>query len=230
MTGAHDLRLALWDVDGTLADSFGHIEAAMSGAFEDAELLYPGRAVMRSVIGLSIDDALDRLAPGAARGARAIVSDRYKARFRELRLAAPEVLFPGVREVLTAMAAEGWLLGVATGKSRRGVDALFDIHGLTALFDVIRTADDGPGKPHPFMAADAAGALGVDPARTVMIGDSIHDMAMARAAGAKALGVVWGAADDPALRAAGAHAVIAAPGETLSAAKNLLKVDARAGA
>jgi phosphoglycolate phosphatase len=222
MSAQPGLRLAVFDVDGTLASSFVHIETAMRRAFEDAEAVFPGTPTMRSVIGLTLADALSVLARDVSAGKARLIGEGYKHHYQVLRQERPEPLFPGVEEMLTSFVEDGWLMGVATGKSRRGLDALFANHDLARFFDIIRTADDGPGKPHPFMVADAAASFGVEPAATVMIGDAVHDMAMARAAQAKALGVSWGAGDAAALRAAGAHEVVEAMADLRAAAGSIL--------
>jgi phosphoglycolate phosphatase len=100
------------------------------------------------------------------------------------------------------------ILGIATGKSQRGARAVLARHDLTGHFAIIKTADDAPSKPHPGMVQGAIGEAGVEPADTLMIGDSIYDMEMARAAGAYAIGVTWGYHTADALIAAGAQQVI----------------------
>ncbi len=201
------LRLAIFDVDGTISDSFGLIEAAMAAAFQDAGRTPPEPAETRGVVGLSLADAMRVLLPHDGDEVRSMVGAGYKSNYIRLRSQAPEMLFPGAVEVLRAFQTDGWLMGLATGKSRRGVDVFLDRHDLRGVFDVVRTADDGPGKPHPFMVADAAASLGVEPQQAVMIGDSRYDMAMARDARSFALGVTWGAGQADELRQAGAHEV-----------------------
>lgn len=117
-----------------------------------------------------------------------------------------EPLYPGAREAIAAIAsAPDTLLGIVTGKSRRGVDAILALHGLAPFFSIIRTADDSPSKPHPGMVLEAMAETGADPAATVVIGDTTFDMEMARAAGARAIGVAWGYHPPAALAAAGAE-------------------------
>ena len=99
------------------------------------------------------------------------------------------------------------LLGISTGKSRRGLDAIFASHDIAPFFDTVWCADDGPGKPHPFMCLEAMGEVGAEPSQTLMIGDAVHDMRMARAAGVRAFGVTWGFGRADELHKAGAHEV-----------------------
>jgi phosphoglycolate phosphatase len=128
--------------------------------------------------------------------------------FREAN-AHPEVLYAGARETIaTLVGRDDVLLGIATGKSQRGARAVLKRHDLSSHFAVIKTADDAPSKPHPGMVLDAMKETGARAEDTVMIGDSIYDMEMARAAGAHAVGVSWGYHTPDALRGAGAHVVI----------------------
>ncbi len=123
--------------------------------------------------------------------------------------ASPDALFEGGRECLIELADAGYLLGVATGKSRRGLDALLAHHGIGDRFVAVGCADDGPGKPHPFMLQKVMAEAGVLPVETVMIGDTVYDIAMGRAAGVRSVGVAWGNHDVAALTGAGANAVVA---------------------
>ena len=204
------VRLAIWDVDGTLVDSRKVISYAMDHAFEAVGLPAPGYEGVRHVVGLSLEEACRVLAPDACEPEMLErLTDAYKDAFVAQRSAPDhhEPLYEGARDTLERLANDGWLLGVATGKGRRGVDITFERHDLTHFFDVIRCADDGPGKPHPFMVEDAIAALGAPVEASVMIGDTAHDMVMARAAGARALGVSWGFHTPDEIAAAGAHEV-----------------------
>jgi phosphoglycolate phosphatase len=205
-----DLRLVVFDVDGTLIDSEHNIIAAMTEAWSHMELGVPDPTDVRRIIGLSLVEACSVLLPWATHEMHRQVAEAYKESFRGLRLLPDneEPLFPGVLEALDELEQAGWLLGLATGKSRRGVQAMLDAHHLHGRFLTIQTADDNPGKPHPGMLQRAAAECGVDPANTIMVGDTAYDMLMANAAKAVPLGVSWGYHAIEELRAAGARQVI----------------------
>jgi phosphoglycolate phosphatase len=206
------VKLVIFDVDGTLVDSQHMICAAMQRAFGDHDMPCPPRERLLSIVGLSLPDAFERLGEGQAGFPVPTLVERYKEAFFALRAAQAEVepLYDGAREAITDLVRrDDVMLGIATGKSQRGVRHVLGAHGLIDHFAIIKTADDAPSKPHPGMVLDAMNEAGVAPADTVMIGDSIYDMEMARAAGAHAIGVGWGYHPAEALRRVGAHAVIA---------------------
>ena len=161
-------------------------------------------------MGLSLDVALSTLAPpDIGPGRLAQLVEAYKQAFVIHRTTPGhhEPLYAGALELLEQLKDDGWLMAVATGKSHRGVDALFEKHRLRHFFDTVWCADDGPGKPHPFMVEQAMGALGCAPQESLMIGDAIHDISMGKAAGVRALGVSWGFGKAEELSAAGADEV-----------------------
>lgn len=203
-------RLAIFDCDGTLVDSIASIAAAMSVAFVEAGLPAPSRVAVREIVGLSVPQAVAALAPAADADA---IAARYKTAFRDARAVGrvEEPLYDGVVAVLDAFAAAGWLLGIATGKSDRGLAHCLATHGLTARFVTLQTADRHPSKPHPAMLAAALREGRGDAAASVMIGDTTFDMAMARAASVRAIGVGWGYHAPARLRDAGAACVCATP-------------------
>jgi phosphoglycolate phosphatase len=206
------LKLVVFDCDGTLVDSQHMIVAAMERAFADFGMATPGRAAILSVVGLSLDEAVSRLVPPAIDTDIAALAEAYKSAFGVLRRdkAHQEPLYPGVRETLHALANEpGVLLGVATGKSRRGLAAVLEREGLTDLFITLQTADTHPSKPHPAMLQAAMAEAGAEAHRTLMVGDTTYDIGMARDAGARAIGVAWGYHPVAELEAAGAHRVLA---------------------
>lgn len=190
------LRLAIFDVDGTLVDSQAAIVGAMEAAFAALGLPAPSRGAILSIVGLSLDHAMLRLVPEAGADTRARLVDGYKQAYQAERLAqgaAHSPLFPGAREMLEQLDAQpDTLLAVATGKSRRGLDALIEAHGLERFFVSRQVADDHPSKPHPSMILAALADAGVETPAAVMIGDTSFDMEMARAAGVAGLGVGWG--------------------------------------
>lgn len=201
-------RLVIFDVDGTLVDSQNYICEAQRRAFIAHGLEPPSRAHMLSIVGLSLVRAFETLAP---HGPAESMAQAYKDAWHDMRH-NPEwddPLFPGARETIEALSQrDDVMLGVATGKSRKGVANLFDKTGWERHFVTVQTADDHPSKPAPDMVLAALAETGVDPADALMIGDSTYDVEMACAAGVRALGVSWGYHTPAALLAAGAHAIL----------------------
>jgi phosphoglycolate phosphatase len=190
-----DLRLVIFDVDGTLVDSQAEIIAAMTIAFGSVGLEMPERSVVLSIVGLSLAEAFTQLCPGTSSDQRDRLVAAYKDAFGDLRAQQQELgpLFPGAREALkTLQDQDNTLLAVATGKSRRGLDKVLERHGLTGVFHSEQVADHHPSKPHPSMILTALNETGVAPHMAVMLGDTTYDMDMARAAGIKKIGVSWG--------------------------------------
>lgn len=209
-------RLAVFDCDGTLADGQANICRAMEAAFAGAGLPPPPRPAIRGIVGLSLVEAVAMLVPELDEAAHRELAADYKAAFFAMRSAGTldaEPLYDGIVAVLDTLAADGWRLGVATGKSDRGLAHLLAQHGLTDRFVTLQTADRHPSKPHPAMLHQAMAEAGAAPHMTVMIGDTSYDMAMARAAGARAVGVTWGYHREDALLAAGAQAIARACAE-----------------
>lgn len=206
--------LVIFDCDGTLVDSQNVIFAAMAHAFESAGLGVPSREAVLSIVGLSLPQAITQV-----KAAHAIPHDEallvrllegYKDAFNTLRQdpAHEEPMFPGAREgVLELASRNDVVLGIATGKSRRGVDRLLETRGLDGCFATIQTADDAPSKPHPAMIEQAIAEAGATPATTMMIGDTTFDIQMALSAGVRGLGVAWGYHPADALHRAGADLV-----------------------
>lgn len=223
----HDepLRLAVFDLDGTLVDSLGVIVGAMAHAARAREVPARPAAEVRRVIGLPLEEAIARLFPQADDGEVEIMTAAYKDSVLALRAAgqAHEPLYPGARAALDALDDGGWLLGIATGKPRRGLESSLVPHGLLDRFVTLQTADLGPGKPHPGMLVRAMSEAGTDPTFTVMIGDTTYDMEMARSAGTHAVGVAWGYHNDDELKAAGAHRIVRSFGELPNALNNLME-------
>jgi len=207
------MNLILFDCDGTIVDSQHIIVAAMETAFAGADLAPPHRAAILSVVGLSLIPAITQLLPDPAHHHHAhALAESYKGAFQHLRRdpAHYEPLYPGARHTIATLAERGdCVLGIATGKSRRGVDVLLERENLSGLFATIQTADTHPSKPHPSMITTACAETGTDANHVIMIGDTTYDMEMACAAGVIALGVAWGYHDSAALTAAGASTVVA---------------------
>ncbi|WP_341711115.1 HAD-IA family hydrolase [Erythrobacter sp.] len=203
------MRLAVFDCDGTLVDGQAAICETMERAFAAAGLPQPDRHFVRRMVGLSLPYALRELAPEADEEQRARAVEAYKEGYRALRLsgALQEPLYDGIAELIGRLAAAGWLLGVATGKSDRGLHACLETHGIKQHFVTLQTADRHPSKPHPAMLEAALFEAGVSPADAVMIGDTSFDMEMACAARVRAIGVDWGYHEPHELLDAGASAV-----------------------
>lgn len=202
-------RLAVFDCDGTLMDGQAAVCNAMRSGFAAVGLTAPPDHDIRRVVGLSLPAAIRRLAPDAQPDAQAHAVEAYRAAFfaaREQGL-VQEPLYDGVRELLAELHSAGWVLGVATGKTRRGLDGGLAMHGIADLFTTLQTSDRHPSKPHPAMLEEAMAEAMAAPERTVMIGDTAYDIEMARTAGVRALGVSWGYHTPDELMAAGAEAV-----------------------
>ncbi|KAA2234606.1 HAD-IA family hydrolase [Salinarimonas soli] len=211
------MPLILFDVDGTLVDSQDMIAAAHGRAFASLGLPCPERGRLLELVGLSLPETFTALV--GPDGPVAPLEQAYRDAFKSLRAdpARAEPLFPGADAALRRLSGTpGVRLGIATGKSRRGVAALLERFGWVGLFATVQTADDAPSKPHPGMIERALAEISVPPASAVMIGDSIYDMAMARAAGTRALGVAWGYHTPERLRASGAEAVAGSFDEVLA--------------
>jgi phosphoglycolate phosphatase len=191
------LRLVIFDVDGTLVDSQADILGAMQAAFDGEGLPLPPRKEVLAMVGLSLDVIFPRLLPHANGATHARMVKGYKDAYVALRartgVAQSSPLYPGARAAIEALhAIPNVLLGVATGKSRRGLDMLIEGHGLEGFFVTQHCADFHPSKPHPAMVHAALSDTGVAAADAVMVGDTSFDMEMAAGAGVRGIGVSWG--------------------------------------
>lgn len=202
--------LAIFDVDGTLVDSQAIITATMDRAFADAGQEPPTREAVLSLVGISLPQLIARLLPGEAASVQDAVTANYRKLYVETLSHQPEVqLYPGVRDGLARLHAAGITLGVATGKSQRGLDRLVVGQGWQDMFATLQCADHHPSKPHPSMVERALLETATDAGRAVMIGDTTFDMDMGAAAGVATLGVAWGYHAESDLRASGAAQVAA---------------------
>jgi len=206
-------RLAILDCDGTLVDSGAIIVATVAETFALHGIDVPPANVCRGGIGLSLVEAMARLAPDLDAVEHIDLAETYKTCFFRARQEGrvDEPLFDGISDLLDALEGDGWLLAVATGKSDRGLRHCLEKHGIHARFVSLQTADRHPSKPDPSMVLAAIADTGSNPGATIVIGDTAYDMAMARAAGATALGAGWGYHDVAELLAGGAHAVADRP-------------------
>ncbi|MEX6507678.1 HAD-IA family hydrolase [Jiella sp. M17.18] len=204
------MKAILFDCDGTIADSFATICTVMRRAFAAEGLPEPEDAATKAIIGLSLEVAMARLHPDGVDADHSRLAAAYREAFHATRAEAGhrETLFPGMRDLIDRLAArEDVALGMVTGKSRRGVAAICEEHGMGHVFIASRTADDCPSKPHPAMVEECCAELGLETTDALVVGDSIYDMEMARSAGAAALGVAWGTHQADRLLSAGAFAV-----------------------
>jgi len=210
-------RLAIFDCDGTLVDSGATIYAAVAEAFVIHGLALPEPRTCKRVVGLSLVEAMAALVPDQPAEQHVELAETYKSWFTRARIEGrvEEPLFEGMLDLLDRLEQEGWLLAVATGKSDRGLKHGLEGHGIHARFVSLQTADRHPSKPHPSMALQAIADAGAAPGTSAVIGDTSFDMAMARAAGATAVGVAWGYHEPHELMAAGAVGVADKPGDVL---------------
>jgi phosphoglycolate phosphatase len=208
-------RLAIFDCDGTLVDSQANICLAIEHCFAAADLPAPSRDCSRRVVGLSLVEAMRALLPDAEDQFHRDLADGYRRAFQQLRCGGriEEPLYDGVADLIDALEADGWLLGVATGKSDRGLALCLEHHGLAGRFVTLQTSDRHPSKPHPSMIEAALVEAGAEPEASMMIGDTSYDMMMAKAAGVMAVGVTWGYHAHEELLAAGADYIAGRPSD-----------------
>lgn len=202
-------RFAIFDCDGTLVDSQANICLAMEYAFDEAGMTPPSRHATRRIVGLSLVEAMRVLLPDAEAQVHTDMAARYKASYLILRNNGleHEPLYDGIAALLSSMDEAGWLLGVATGKSDRGLERCLEHHGIRGLFVTLQTADRHPSKPHPSMVYQALADAGVEAKDSVVIGDTVYDIHMGKAAGTRTIGVNWGYHPVDELRSAGADAI-----------------------
>lgn len=188
---SNPFRLLVFDWDGTLMDSIGTIVACTQATVRELELGELPERTIRGTIGLGLRETVDILSPGCDEEMYGRILECYRKHWHSTYRDMP-LLFRGVGEMLRDLSAEGYLLAVATGKSRRGLDYALDQTGLRDLFHATRTADEAFSKPHPQMLLDILDELGVAPRDAVMIGDTTYDLEMARSARTHAVGVTSG--------------------------------------
>ncbi len=203
-------RLLVFDWDGTIIDSAHTIAQCIRQAAADLELEVPTMQQASHVIGLGLQDALRHAVPGLDAARIPEFVDRYREHFR----ASEDTmdLFQGMRPLLETLQKER-MLGIATGKSRRGLDRALEATKLRALFRASRCADETHPKPHPAMLLELTAELGVPASGALMIGDTSHDLEMARAAGVDAVAVTYGAHAEEGLRSCQPRACVASVAE-----------------
>ncbi|GAB2903304.1 HAD-IA family hydrolase [Uliginosibacterium flavum] len=191
MVNTRNFDLIVFDWDGTLMDSTALIVDSIQAACADLGLPIPSRERAAHVIGLSLHDALQYAVPGLDEAACQALAERYRHHY--LARDHATVLFEGVRELLEHLRAQGYQLAVATGKARRGLARVLAHSGLEPMFHATRCADESFSKPHPAMLQELMDELFVTPERTLMIGDTTHDLLMGRNAGTATLAMTYGA-------------------------------------
>jgi phosphoglycolate phosphatase len=191
---ATPFKLLIFDWDGTLMDSVATIVACAQAMLGELGLPRPEDSVIRNTVGLGLRETIDQLVPGCDAELYGRVLESYREHWHTTYQNLP-LLFPGVPDMLRSLAAEGYLLGIATGKSRRGLEHALKTSGLAGLFQSTRTVDEAPSKPNPGMLLDILDELGARPDEAVMIGDTTYDLAMARAARMASLAVLSGSQD-----------------------------------
>ena len=205
------MKLALFDVDGTLMDSQAMILASLTAAFTAEGLPLPSRPEMLGIVGLSLVKAMSVLRPDDEAQRHERLAEAYKQAFWSYRAnkSYPEMPFDGALDLLRRLQKRGdVLIGVATGKAQRGVRHIIDQFGLEGVFATIQTSDDAPSKPHPGMILQAMTECEAAPEDTVMIGDAVFDIDMAHAAGVRAIAVSWGFQPRLQLERARPHAIV----------------------
>jgi phosphoglycolate phosphatase len=192
-----NLRLVIFDVDGTLVDSQEMIFDAFTFAYQKLGFAVPERSKALGFVGMSLDKIFPGLSPELSQEDHEALAQGYRDAYFHIRKArgsnATSPFFPGAKAALDALRQEEWtILAVATGKSKRGLDKLIEGYGLEGYFQSQQTADHHPSKPHPAMVQACLAETGIAADRAVMIGDTTFDMDMGRAAGVKTIGVSWG--------------------------------------
>lgn len=203
-------RLIMFDMDGTLIDSGAMIVEHMAATFRDHGLAEPTRDMTHSIIGLSLELAIETLARCDAETA-ILMAGTYRTHYRSMLAGGRghEPLYDGALDALGRLRGhDASILGIATGKGLNGVHRILALHELADHFVTLQTPDHNPSKPHPGMILRACSETGIDPSSTVMIGDTTFDMELGRSAGARTVGVTWGYHSRVALEEAGADIII----------------------
>ncbi len=202
------LRLLVFDWDGTLMDSIGPIVACTRAALEDLGVAQVDESLIRGAVGLGLRETIELVFPGVEERQIGEIREAYRRHWLETFRDEP-ILYPGVPEMLANLTESGYLLAVATGKSRRGLDHALLHSGLGKYFLSTRTVDEAPSKPHPGMLLGLFDELGTRASETLMIGDTTWDLEMARNAGARSVAILSGTQEREALERAEPQACLA---------------------
>lgn len=218
-------RLVIFDCDGTLVDSQHMIVGTMHDTFEELGLPVLDDAAVRNIVGLSLVEAMAALLPEAERAFHEMAAEKYKANFYKRRVeqaAGPDPLYKGILDILESLNDDGYLLGVATGNSMRGLERVLEEHSIGKHFVTLQTADGHPSKPHPSMVQTAIAEAGSDADAAVMVGDTSFDMMMAHNARCGGIGVDWGYHHTDELEGAGAAHVVSSSYDIPAVVKGLI--------
>lgn len=209
---AGDIRLAVFDLDGTLLDSAQSIVDGVLACWTHCGFPEPDPLAIRRIIGLPWEESIQALLPGAGAAEFKMVRDYHDevARGTLPRPPRNEALFPGALETLDRLEEAGYVLAIVTSRGNRRLVQLLEEQRIGHRFASIKTVDHGPGKPNPYLLLQAMEETGAMRERTVMVGDTTYDVMMARNAGTSAIGVSWGVHEPHELTAAGAHHVVEA--------------------
>ncbi len=226
MNSETPLQLAIFDCDGTLVDSQHSIIEAMDMTCDSYDIARIGRDSIRQIVGLPLEIAMANLFEGLSTDAHNEMAESYRQHFRKMRLNGDveEPLYPGTVKALDEIEANGWLLGVATGKAMRGLIPTLETHDLQERFVTLQTADRARGKPHPEMVEKALEETGVYAHNAIVIGDTTYDIHMACNANVKSIGVAWGYHDVEELTRAGAASVVQTYAELPEAINKVMEV------
>ncbi len=205
---SREIRLLVFDWDGTLMDSIATIVACTQAALADLGLEPPPEEKVRRVVGMGLRETIEELWPECDPESLDRIRESYRRHWQETFRDRP-ILYPGVEAMLRSLADAGYLLAVATGKSRRGLDHAIAQTHLEGIFHATRTVDEAPSKPHPKMLLDILDDLGAHPDEALVIGDTTYDLGMASNAGARAVGILSGTHTREDLEGAGAAACLA---------------------
>ncbi|GGE59465.1 hydrolase [Streptosporangium jomthongense] len=202
-----DVKVVIFDWDGTLVDSVDHIADSLHQAA--TELGYPAleREAYRDIIGLGMVEALEKLYPGISRDEIVAVRQGY-ANYFFRKVTTPQNIFDGMSEVVADLRSAGRGCSVATGKSRRGLQSALVSSGLGMHFDITRCADETRSKPDPRMLEEILVFYGIEPTEAVMIGDTRYDLEMAQRIGMPSIGVEWGVHKRDVLGEYAPHAIV----------------------
>ena len=208
------MRLIIFDMDGTLIDSVGLIVETVTAAFNAINEPVPTETAIRAISGITAREAMGILAPSASPARVEEILDSYRAHYRQRAGVAREPMFQGALDALDRLQRrKDTILAVATGKGYQGAVTLLQRHNILERFHSVETPDHNRGKPDPQMIETAMEKAGASRTETIMIGDTVHDIRMAKAAGVKAIGVAWGYHTVFDLNEAGADDIIESFGE-----------------